>query len=301
MKSLQELFQLGKYDAVLEATSNSEAPSDIFLRLQCFDMLELYDEWLLETKRSVNKMLPMVSWVIEKHISLLRQGKITRTASLPVKFVYDTLPYINQSVEELLTEFNEALFDEPKVTKPLIIQSSMVDLWLREKKYTALFDALSEDHKLDEEVNALLVGHLKSKLPAMIQTYILLFLQRMHYADAVTFERQGLVFEVVPKDLSPIHEQPFVVSMMREFQFVKDPSIGRIARQLFEKWIAMTFPFFVHEDREWLLPAFQVIASRYLRINDLSPVLTMWLKDTIHQVFVEEIQTLLESPDEQIG
>jgi hypothetical protein len=301
VKSLHELFQLGKYDAVLEATANSEAPSDVFLRLQCFEMLELYDEWLLEVKRSIHKMLPMVPWVVEKHISLLRQGKITRTSSIPVKVMYDALPYINQSVEELLTEFNEALFEEPKLAKPVIIESKMIDTWLREKKYAVLFDALSEDHILDANVNALLVDHLKSKLPAMIQTYILLFLQRMRYGEAVTFERQGLVFEVVPKDLSPIHDQPFVISMMQEFHKVKDPSIGNIARQLFEKWIAMTFPFFVHEDRDWLLPAFEVIASRYLQLKELSPALVIWLKDQVHQVFVEEIQTLLESPEEQIG
>jgi len=65
VKSLNELFQQKKYDAVLEATGNSESASDLFLRLQCFDALELYEEWLKETQRSLFKLLPMMEWIIE--------------------------------------------------------------------------------------------------------------------------------------------------------------------------------------------------------------------------------------------
>lgn len=301
MKSLQELFHLGKYDAVLEATANSDSPSDIFLRLQCFDMLELYEEWLIETKRSITQLLPMVPWVIEKHIAFLKQGKLTRSASLPLKAIYDTLPYINQSTEELLMEFNETLLEDPIPTTSNPVMASTLESWFKEKKYSVLFDALSEDHPLDHEAYQVLIKYLQSDLPAMIQTYILLYLQRINVANMVTFERQGLKFEVVPKDLSPLHNYPFIIDMLKEFRLVKDPSLGNIARQLFEKWIAMTYPFFVCEDPSWVLPAFQIIAHRYLQLKDLRDDLAQWLDDELHRVFIEEIQTLIENPDEQIG
>ncbi len=301
MKSLNELFQQKKYDAVLEATGNSESASDLFLRLQCFDALELYEEWLKETQRSLFKLLPMMEWIIEKHIFYLRHQKITRMASNPLKTMYEDLPYINQSVEELLSEFKTALLEDASPTpQPPMMPSNIVS-WLKEKKYGVLFDRLAEENAIALPITEEIINQLKQPLPYMVQTFLLLYLQRVKCNALITFERAGLVFEVVPKDLSPLHEHPFVMTTIKEFAKVKDPSMGNIARQLFEKWVAMTYPFFINEDLNWISPAFQILASRYLKLSVLPAALSSWLAIPLHQIFLEEIQLMIEDPHQQIG
>jgi hypothetical protein len=91
------------------------------------------------------------------------------------------------------------------------------------------------------------------------------------------------------------------MTTIKEFAKVKDPSMGNIARQLFEKWVAMTYPFFINEDLNWISPAFQILASRYLKLSVLPAALSSWLAIPLHQIFLEEIQLMIEDPHQQIG
>lgn len=297
MESYQQLFKEGKFEAILELTTNAYDPDTIYLRMECFLELGLYDEILREIKQKIRYLIPILGLVLQYHTRLIKKNLVDWRLSNELAQIYIQIPYQNQSVEEQLKAFRDAL-SEPPQSKSTLSRMDLIQRKLEQKNYKDVVDLIAG---MSPEETALHTSFLRLLLTEqqhpLVLTQILVQMKKSSLQEPIKLVKQSLQMEVIPHDLEFPLESLIELETLKGIRRIKDPSLGKIAEQLFSTWALILYPFPLHEEAPVLAQAFEWIAHQYLRSKVLPKPLIRFAEDPQHRALIEEIREIIERDD----
>lgn len=297
MESYQQLFKEGKFEAILELTTNAYDPNTIFLRMECFLELGLYDEILREIKNKIRFLIPILGLVLQYHTRLIKKNLVDWRLSNELSQIYVQIPYQNQSVEEQLKAFRDAL-SEPPQAKSKLSRIELIQTKLEQKRFKDVVDLIAG---MSPEETSMHLSFLRLLLTEnqhpLVLTQILVQMKKSALQEPIKLVKQSLEMEVVPHDLEYPLQSLLEMDTLKSIRRIKDPSLGQIAEQLFSTWALILYPFPLHEEAPVLAQAFEWIAHQYLQSKALPKPLVRFAEDPQHRALIEEIREIIERED----
>jgi hypothetical protein len=268
--SLKSLLDKKQYDLVLSLTEGCQDAPSLIYRASAYlakgDGLDA--EAILVTQRDIlysyNPAMTLkfnfeVRFVL-KHFDLAYEDLA----------YFNEKPYVSQEVEEYLRAL------------PNLIRTNERSSELAKNYAPEEIDRILVSSKDDYEVLTLLnylqnvplrdyYGDIKTVLVSernpMVKTYALLLLVGDGYSQEVTFNKEGKVYHLIPKDLLPPYTGATFDDFVRNLSsMAADPSVASVAGSLLNDYILDVYPETVirAKDDRLLMTALLKLAREYL-------------------------------------
>jgi hypothetical protein len=270
MDSLKSLMDRKDYDLVLSLTRDSSDADALFFRASAF----------LAKNESNEALRIMVS-----HRSDLYRANpmLTIKATFEIRFIRKEFDEAYKDLDEFLQKpYVSQVVEEYLKALPKIIRTNERSSSLAQTYTDADIERILKTSDDDYEVLALLnylqhvslsqyISYIQEVLVSSrhphVKTYALLLLVASQYGQEVTFNKNGRVYHLIPKDLVPPYQgstyDDFVHSVA---ELSRDPSVSSIALSLLNDYIMDCYPdrVIVDADDKLLAVALIKLAREYL-------------------------------------
>jgi hypothetical protein len=246
MDSLKTLIDKGQYQLVVDLTQNDDDPSHLFYRCSAFLALSKVKEALdvlLSNRQRMEAVNPALTLKSDFELRFLLKDFDGAYEDLEY---FKNRPYVSQEVEEYLAAL------------PGIIRTNERNAALAVSRTPEEIRRLLKESKDDYEVLSLLnyiqgpsVSYyfdllkdiLVSDRHPSVKTYALLLLVSRGYDQEVTFNKNGQVYKVVPKNLKPPYVgEPFDSFTRNMEDLARDPSVYQAALTLLNDYVMDVYP-----------------------------------------------------------
>lgn len=270
MKDLKKAFEEGRYDEIIEATSNSGDAKDLYFRLASFLALNKSDEAMAILEKNREKLF--LSFPIEtiKYDLSLRFLREEFEEAMEDYDLLANLPYQSQAVEEALRDAKRAICSAKRasrLSKDMSLQE-MREAFLSNDDYAiiSLLERLQKDDfpAFEKEVLSLLRN---DKISQLTRTYALLYLVGIRFEKEISFLREGQEIKAVPSSLTPPFKGEKYQETIELISRKLDPSFARLAKRLYDQYILLSYPLPVETGKE-MASALSRLSSRYLRSDE---------------------------------
>lgn len=260
-----------QYDLVISLTEGDEDPSHLFYRCSAFlakGQLKESLDCLLRNREALYKLNPALTLKSDFELRFLNKDFDGAYEDLQY---FTNQPYVSQEVEEYLRALpsiirtNErnaqlAITHTPEEIKKILHESQ------DDYEVLSLLEYIHQTSSV--EYDAYLLDILTSKRHPSVKTYALLLLVSQGYAQEVTFNKNGQVYRLVPKELKPPYTgEPFNSFTRKLAEMARDPSVYQTALKLLNDFILDSYPSeVIHGPEDNVLAvALLKLAQEYLR------------------------------------
>jgi hypothetical protein len=271
MDSLKSLLDKKQYDLILSLTEGSLDPEALVYRISAYlgkgDSASAQDLFFKNRDLlwSFNPVLTIKSNFELRFIAHDFDGAYDDIT------YFENKPYVSQEVEEYLR-------DLPKRIRLNEKNQQLAQNYTPEK-IEQVFRHSDDDYEVLNLLNYLQGANVREYLSYIkellvssrhpsVKTYALLLLVEIAYPESVTFNKNGKVYHLVPKDLMP----PYSGTVFNDFVLYLrdlscDPSVAGVATNLLNDYIMDVYPESVvkTKDDTLLALAFIKLAREYLR------------------------------------
>jgi len=266
MDSLKTLMDKREYELVIQLTNNATDSTSLFYRISAFLASGKANDALavIENNRAILESSPAV--LIKIHIEILCLLNKFDEAYEKYNY-YCSLPYVSQTVEELLKAIpNYIRCEEKKANSVKQYDDEMIIKNLLSNKEEDVLMSLDIIKEKDLSNFILPLQKVMINFPKQtIRALALMMLVRKEYSKEVKINLHGNIVSYVPSKVEP----PFVGepfnSITKKIQMTfKDPVIGDNAISILSTYIIYNFPEKYSFDENTMLGALFIISSEYL-------------------------------------
>lgn len=246
MQKIEDLFEGGDFEKVLELTENSIDPKEIFVRISSYIELGKREEALkalLDHREPLFKARPIMT---------MRADFELRFALNQFDEAYDdlgyfnNLPYVSQEVEEALRAFPKIIREEEKASL-LQGQGKEKDLraLLNSSDPYAVLGALSQiGNKRLKGYEAEIEKILVSSPYADVKSFALEVLVAEGYDKEVRFLNGEDELRIIPKELCSPFDEPGYANLRKMLKTLKDSSLQSVCVKLLDQIALSSFPHY---------------------------------------------------------
>lgn len=270
MDNLKSILEKKNYDLVLSLTEGSQDPETLVYRISAFlgkGEAKKARETIVNNRDDLYLFNPLLTLKSNFEIRYILGEYDEAYEDLAY---FNEKPYASQEVEEYLkllprlirqNERNSQLAHDysPEEIKKVLANSK------DDYEVLSLLNRLSEA-PMNEYVSYVEQILVSQRHPS-VKTFALLLLVSIHYPKSVTFNKNGKVYHLVPKDLVP----PFTGEEYTNFErnmsdMAKDPSCFSVAKSLWSDYVLSLYPekAFLGQDDRLTMTALLLLSQEYL-------------------------------------
>ncbi len=259
MQKINDLFEEGKYEEVLELTKESKEPKDLFLRISTYIEMGKREEalsTLLENREALFKTRPLMTMRADFELRFALNQFDEAYEDLDY---FSNLPYVGQEVEEALREAPKRIRAEEK---DYLLQGADhtkdLNVLLKSNDPYAVLGALSQignkkKEGYEEEIKNILSGSMHHD----VKIFALEVLVALGYPKNVCFIDGEKVRMVRPSELiSPFDEQNYK-EIREHLRSLKDSSLAETSIHILDEIALASYPDFPFKEG---LPPFEMDA-----------------------------------------
>ncbi len=246
MQKINDLFEEGKYEEVLELTKDSTLPKDIFIRISTYIEMGKREEalkTLLNNREALFKARPLMTMRADFELRFALNEFDEAYEDLDY---FSNLPYVNQEVEEELRAAPKRIRAEEKA---YLLQGADhkkdLSVLLKNKDPYAVLGALSQIGNKgikghEEEIKDILAGTMHHDVKA----FALEVLVALGYSENVCFIDEGKARMIMPSELiSPFEEENYK-SIREMLGCQRDTSLAETAIHILDEIALASYPDF---------------------------------------------------------
>ncbi len=246
MQKINDLFEKGKYEEVLELTKDSVLPKDIFIRISAYIETGKREEalkTLLKSREALFKARPIMAMRADFELRFALNQFDEAYEDLDY---FSNLPYVSQEVEEELRASRKRIRAEEKA---YLLQGADhkkdLSVLLKSNDPYAVLGALSQIGNKgikghEEEIKDILAGTMHHDVKA----FALEVLVALGYPENVCFIDDGKARMIRPSGLiSPFEEENYK-SIRKMLGIQRNTSLAEIAIRILDEIALASYPDF---------------------------------------------------------
>ncbi len=246
MQKINDLFEKGKYEEVLELTKDSVLPKDIFIRISAYIETGKREEalkTLLKSREALFKARPIMTMRADFELRFALNQFDEAYEDLEY---FSNLPYVSQEVEEELRASRKRIRAEEKA---YLLQGADhkkdLSVLLKSNDPYAVLGALSQIGNKgikghEEEIKDILAGTMHHDVKA----FALEVLVALGYPENVCFIDDGKARMIRPSGLiSPFEEENYK-SIRKMLGIQRNTSLAEIAIRILDEIALASYPDF---------------------------------------------------------
>lgn len=266
MDNLKTLMDKKEYELVIKLTNGNEEVTPLFYRITSFIALGQFQDALDCINTNLVILSERLELLIKIHIEVLcLMGKFDE-ARKELQY-YENAPYESQVVEEVLRSMPKYINDEEKNYKTINKHVDIEEIYSMLESTdddTVLFGLSSlNDYDISSFIN-LIKDILINYKNQLIRSYALLLLVKKEYSQPVSFNSEGKIIKVIPRDLNQPFDETFEEDLKKISICYKNTTEAEIMANIYSRLVLNCYPNKVAFHKEDLFEALNIIANKMI-------------------------------------